>query len=166
MLIPLCLVSCLLAQSQQKVFLGPGLGLDYGGLGLKAEVQPLKNLGFFAGGGYNLVDLAYNAGLSFKMMTNKNLQPVIVGMYGYNGVIKIQKRPDLSRTYYGFTAGTGVEIYDRRNKLTFHLLVPFRRKEFKEWHDELEEMGYEFKTGVIPFTITVGYNILLTKGKQ
>jgi hypothetical protein len=40
----------------QKFFFGPGIGLDYGGFGIRGEIQPHKNIGIFIGSGYNLAE--------------------------------------------------------------------------------------------------------------
>ena len=152
-------------QSVSKFFFGLGMGLDYGGVGLKAEVQPHPNIGLFAGGGYNLLDPAYNFGASFKLLPNRKVQPFITGMYGYNAVLKIKNIygnviPEMSGTYKGFTAGAGVDLFDSRqkNKLTLEILVPFRSKEFTDYYQSLKDAGYEFKPGILPITFTVGYN--------
>jgi len=50
-----------------QLFLGIGAGLDYGGIGIKTEFVTSDNLSFFAGTGYNLLDLAYNAGVIYKI---------------------------------------------------------------------------------------------------
>src|SRR5690349_17100641 len=75
------------SQDQQKPsrsFLGIGLGLDYGGIGMKLEFLPIKALGLFGGFGYNLVQPTYNAGASLKLAPGKRGTPVISCMYGYN----------------------------------------------------------------------------------
>src|SRR4051812_46148767 len=93
-----------------RLYFGVGIGLDYGGLGLQAEFLPIKNLGLFIGGGYNLVSPAYNFGLSLKLMPDKKLTPVIMAMYGYNAAMKIRSWTGsyvLEKSYYGITAGAG-----------------------------------------------------------
>src|SRR6478752_6768807 len=61
-----------------STYLGIGAGLDYGGFGIKAEVVPSKYIGIFAGVGYNLADLSYNAGLSAKILPDKKVSPTIM----------------------------------------------------------------------------------------
>jgi hypothetical protein len=158
------------AQSQQKTFIGIGAGLDYGGLGIRAEFQPIKNIGIIGGVGYNLVDPAYNVGLSFKVLPEKKITPVIMAMYGYNAVIKI-KNPSggtfYSKSYYGPSIGAGCELYNRsrKNKWAFEIFLPFRSSEFHDKHDELKAEGFEFHPDVLPVTFTVGYNFSINKYK-
>jgi hypothetical protein len=150
------------AQSQQKALFGLGAGLDYGGFGIKGEFQPVKSLGIFAGFGYNLADPAYNAGLSFKLAPEKRIVPTLVAMYGYNGALKVKYAfgSTFHKTYYGPSIGAGVELYspDRKTNWTFELFLPFRSSAFHDQYDEFERDGVDFKTGILPVTITIGYN--------
>ena len=54
---------------------GIGLGLDYGGIGFKAEFVLTEWLGVFGGFGYNFITPAYNTGISIKLMPQKK-QPL------------------------------------------------------------------------------------------
>lgn len=47
----------LYAQENNQVYLGLGMGLDYGGVGAKVEYLPIKNVGVFAGLGFNLLSV-------------------------------------------------------------------------------------------------------------
>ena len=47
----------------EKLNLGVGIGFDYGTIGANLLFYPQKNIGIFAGGGYNLMGFSYNAGL-------------------------------------------------------------------------------------------------------
>jgi hypothetical protein len=138
------------------IYLGPGLGLDYGGVGVKFECLPAKFLGLFAGGGWNIAGLAYNAGVSVKMAPRKIWTPVIVGMYGYNGVLAI-KNPQQGWTYrlvyYGFSAGAGFEGNvgeGRRNKYSIMVFYPFR--------EEFNRDANDVKAFHLPFTVSFGLN--------
>ncbi|MGZ3851842.1 MAG: hypothetical protein ACXVBJ_08845 [Flavisolibacter sp.] len=150
------------AQDQQKAFFGFGAGIDYGGLGLRGEYLASKNLGIFAGFGYNLVDPAFNAGLSVKLMPGKKVVPVIVGTYGYNAVIKLKYGDgnSVGWSYYGPSFGAGCEFYDRngRNKWLLEIFVPVRNSSFHDKYDELKAQGVEFNPDILPVTFTVGYN--------
>ncbi len=70
----LCLLAVfdLYAQKKnQSLFVGPGFGLDHGGTGVKAEYQPLKYIGFFAGGGGDQVGISGNVGVIYNMLPDK-----------------------------------------------------------------------------------------------
>jgi hypothetical protein len=150
----------------QQAYLGVGFGLDYGGLGIKAELLPSKYISIFGGAGYNLAELGYNAGVFIRPLPGNKIVPVVTAMYGYNGVIKIQNRPDLSKVYYGLTVGAGCEIHTvKEHKWSLLLLVPFRNQAFHDYYQQLKDTGYEFKPGPIPIAFSVGYNFALRDNK-
>lgn len=154
-----------LAQSEQKALAGIGIGLDYGGLGVKAEFQPVNFLGVFGGFGYNLADPAYNAGLSFKLTPGKKIVPTLVAMYGYNAALKVKYAygSEFHKTYFGPTIGAGVELYnwDRKSNLTLEIFMPFRSSAFHDEYDALKDAGVDFNPDILPLTFTIGYNFLL-----
>jgi len=151
-----------IAQNEQKTLLGIGAGLDYGGLGIKAEFQPIRHLGAFAGFGYNFASAAYNAGLSFKLLPGKKICPTLVAMYGYNAAIKLDygNGERHAKTYYGPSVGAGIETLTRDGKKnwTFEIFVPFRSSAFHTEYDALKDAGVEFNPDILPVTFTIGYN--------
>lgn len=150
------------AQSSQKAFFGFGGGLDYGGLGVRAEFQPQQAVGFFAGFGYNLADPAYNTGLVVKLRPGQRIVPTVTAMYGYNAVIKLKYGPYNAdaKSYYGPSVGAGCELYNKNknNKWLFEVLVPFRSAEFRERYNDLKDGGVRFSPGILPVSFTIGYN--------
>jgi hypothetical protein len=138
------------------IYLGPGLGLDYGGVGVKLECVPVRFLGLFAGGGWNIAGLAYNAGVSVKLAPRKLWTPVVVGMYGYNGVLAIRDPYQgwVERwVYYGFSAGAGFEgnVGEvHRNKFSILAFYPFR--------EEFNRDANDAEAFYLPFTVSVGIN--------
>ena len=119
--------------SEDKVFLGIGLGLDYGGIGLRSEFVITKNASIFGGAGYNLVNVAYNVGSIYNFLPYKRVCPTFLAMYGYNAAIKFPEWQNRSKSYYGFTVGAGCQIKDRdfKNRWAIEILVPFRNNDFK-----------------------------------
>lgn len=154
------------AQSSQKAFFGLGAGLDYGGLGIRGELQPQQNIGIFVGAGYNFADPAYNVGASFKLPTRGSVQPVLTAMYGYNAVLKIKYGSSVAdaKTYYGPSVGAGVEIFDhhKKNKWLLEILAPFRSRAFHNHYQALKDAGFTFSPDILPVTFTVGYNFSVT----
>jgi hypothetical protein len=148
-----------------KFFLGLGAGLDYGGFGLRASYAATKNISAFGGAGYNLLEPGYNIGIMYKFLPYKKVSPTVLAMYGYNAVIKITDRRDLSNTYYGFTVGAGCHIKNRslNNNWALEVLLPFRNsaftKDYSYWESQL-------KNKFLPVTITIGYNFALQKNKK
>src|SRR5690242_6889821 len=108
----LCISFCCYGQQREKQRIGYnfglGLGFDFGGLGARAMVLPVKSLGIFGAAGYNFQRPAFNAGALYRLFPEKTLTPTFLGMYGYNGVIIIHGGNQYNKTYYGPTIGTGV----------------------------------------------------------
>ncbi len=142
-------------QKKLDCYVGLGAGLDYGGVGTKTEFLPAKFLGVFLGIGYNLVGLAANAGLSFKIMPKRDITPVVLAMYGYNGAIRSKimtiNGPSVFRkTYKGLTFGVGSEFdigKSLKNKISVIILGPIRDREY-----------YEDMQNYVPLTLSVGFN--------
>ncbi|MES2848538.1 MAG: hypothetical protein V4685_05750, partial [Bacteroidota bacterium] len=112
----------------------------------------------------NFISPAYNAGASFKLMPQKKATPVILAMYGYNAGLKIKnvspfgQNEILNKTYYGFTAGAGMEFgYGKKGGIvSLSVLVPFRSKEFHDTYDDFKNRGYKFNPPVLPIAISIG----------
>jgi hypothetical protein len=157
-------------EDNSKLHVGLGIGMDYGGVGFKVEYLPVKYVGIFGGLGYNLKDLGVNAGLQFRPLPDKKIQPILMAMYGYNGVLKIDGNSNylqqygldgISKTYYGFSAGIGGELKLGRkgNRLYLGLWLPFRSQEFKDNNDIMKNSPYlDQKTAVSPIAYSIGFN--------
>ncbi|MGG9971580.1 hypothetical protein ACQ33O_07270 [Ferruginibacter sp. SUN002] len=145
-----------------RVFLGLGAGLDYGGFGLRSEFVITKNVSIFGGAGYNLVDVAYNVGAIYNFLPDKRVCPTFLAMYGYNAALKFKDRPDLSKTYYGFNLGVGCQIKDRdfKNRWAIEVLLPFRSDAFEKDYDYYKPI---LESKLLPITITIGRNFALRK---
>lgn len=150
-------------------YFGIGAGLDYGGFGLKGEFLPSKYVGVFGGIGYNLVDPAYNFGLSLKVLPDKKVTPIVLAMYGYNAAIRIvggfMSIADLHhKTYYGPTVGAGAEIkYGiHNNKISLSLLVPFRNSSFHDDYDNFRNRTYPISK-ILPVAFSAGVNFAIDK---
>ncbi len=150
------------AQKQQSLYLGAGFGFDHGGIGVKAEYQPVKYVGFFGGFGYNFADVGANGGVIFNMLPDKRVTPVLTAMYGYNAVIKVEYLDGKDYAVYsGLTVGGGVDIklgrrLDR-HKLNVNLLVPLRNADFFRDYNYIRDNG-EIKQEMLPVAISFGWN--------
>ena len=156
--------SSIYGQSEQQVYLGLGLGLDYGGFGGKIEYLPVKNFGLFGGLGYNLLSAGWNVGATFKILPDKNVSPNLMLFYGYNGVSKVEGAPQYEMVSYGVTIGGNLDIKVGKNgnKLSVSLFFPFRSQNFMDNYDTLKkDPNIEIKSDLLPVAIGVGYNILL-----
>lgn len=146
-----------------KFYLGIGAGFDYGGMiGGKFEYLPIKNVGVFAGLGYNLLSLGWNVGGTYKILPDKKVSPNLMLMYGYNAVIvgadSYAKQYEM--TSYGVTVGANLDIKvgKKDNKISVGLFVPFRSSKFKDNHEEAKNDPNLDLTPLMPVTFSFGFN--------
>lgn len=140
--------------------LGFGFGLDYGGFGLKGILTPAPHLGLFLGLGYNFVGLGYNLGAQYRIAPDKNVNPFLTAMYGYNGVIYVSGAPQYNGTFYGPSIGGGLEFKSKKkpkNFYSFELLVPFRSQQFTDSYNALKNnSSITFKNSPLPVAFSFG----------
>lgn len=140
---------------------GLGLGLDYGGIGGRLTITPTTNFGVFIAVGYNLQKAGVNGGLTYKFLPDKKVCPVMHIMYGYNAVILVEGMDQYNKTYYGLTAGGGIELNMRRsnNYWSFELLYSLKSSEYERDYDALKNNpAIDILNDPIPVTISVGYH--------
>ena len=136
---------------------GIGYGIDYGLLGARLSILPVKYLAVSGAIGFTFNGPGYNGGLSFRMLPDRKVCPYLGAVYGFNTVY-LHTNSDLSKNYNGFTISTGIELH-RRNKpnfWNFGINVPIRSQEFRD-----DEENYKQDPGYIapsPLGITVGYH--------
>ncbi|HMZ47782.1 MAG TPA: hypothetical protein PL010_02015 [Flavobacteriales bacterium] len=115
---------------------GPGIGIDQGGLGLQVQCRPAPPLIIFASGGYALAGFGWNVGVGGRLLPRAKWCPYLTGMYGYNAAVVIQGAADHNKLYYGPSFGLGVEDHRRRNYANFWrfgIVIPIRPSEY--WSD-------------------------------
>lgn len=164
------------AQNKQSIFLGPGIGLDHGGLGIKAEYQPFKYVGLFGGAGYNLAGFNGNGGIIYNIMPDKKVTPVLTAMLGVNSAIIVEHEDANGPTgkksrlqFEGFTVGGGFDIKfgkKRNQKVNVTLLVPIRDRGFWWYRNHITNtLGGTIKQDIFPVLIAAGwnYNILFRR---
>jgi hypothetical protein len=145
----------------KKLYLGFGLGLDYGGLGCKVEYLPIKYVGVFGGIGYNFAGIGLNVGASFKALPNCKITPTVIGMYGYNSVIVVNGASSHNKIYFGPSAGIGGELKvgRRSNKLYAAILYPFRSEKFDNDYEALKvNPAIKITQDKSPITFSIGFN--------
>lgn len=141
--------------------LGIGLGLDYGGLGARLSVLPVKAVALFGAIGYNFNGAGFNGGLSFQLLPKKRLTPTLKVMYGYNAVIVVEGADQYNKTYNGLSFGGGIQLTSRNgnNFLSGAILIPVRSDEF---HTDLRALQNNSQiTGLTdpsPIAISIGYH--------
>lgn len=147
--------------------LGLGIGQDYGGLGLSLTVYPQKNIGLFGSFGYAFAGTGYNFGAKLRLIPEdrfKRISLFALGMYGYNAVVTVIDESSYNKLFYGPSAGAGIDLRFIRNRgyFSFGVIVPFRDPEVDEYMNYLENSkNVDFGSGLIPFTISIGYKIIL-----
>lgn len=143
--------------------LGVGIGIDYGGFGLKGVFLPSPRMGLFAGLGYNLLNAGYNVGAEYHFVPGKMICPTLLAMYGYNGVIIVDGTSQYNGTYYGPSIGFGLEVKSKkhpRNFLSFELLFPFREQAYTDAINALKNSpGIQIKSEPWPVAFSFGYHL-------
>jgi hypothetical protein len=132
---------------------GIGLGIDYGGLGMKLTLGATSTVSVFGGLGYNLHKIGYNAGLEFNFSPKTKTTGFLSAMYGYNAVlIQPTGSSSQSETFYGPSFGLGMKIrsWANENFFSFQVIYPVRDEAFinapkaeKPW-PVLISLGYHF----------------------
>jgi hypothetical protein len=140
--------------------LGIGIGLDYGGIGARLSVLPIKAIALFGAVGYNFNGTGFNAGVSIQVLPKKKVTPTIKMMYGYNAVIALEGVDDFPKTYNGLTFGAGMQLNSKKgNFFSAALLVPIRSQEY---HDDMDELlNNPNITDLVPLPpigISIGYH--------
>jgi hypothetical protein len=150
------------------VTLGVGMGLDYGGFGFGLLVYPQRNFGLFAGGGYAIAGMGYNAGIKLRFITKESTSKAVgyvTGMYGYNAAVSVMNATEYNKLFYGATIGAGVDIRSKNKKggyWSLAILVPFRSSEIETYLNELEtNYNVERKSDFLPVAISIGYRIVV-----
>jgi len=152
-------ISILHGQHPTRVNIGAGAGLSYGGFGARLTYLPVKHIGVFSSLGYNLNALGYNLGIQFHIPSEKKVSLYFAGMYGYNTVLIIDALYSTSKTtYYGISAGTGVQFrITERSFLSGEVLWPFRPQVYKDALDDLKSINYDVKDA-LPVAFCIGYH--------
>ncbi|MBP7496505.1 MAG: hypothetical protein KA792_02435 [Bacteroidales bacterium] len=123
--------------------IGAGIGLDYGGLGIRITTEMNNYLSLFGGLGYNLAGTGVNGGLLFRLFPGYVFRPTISAMYGYNAVFLFEdsNNSKYNRMFFGPSFGFGFELglFKYRNYLNCSIIVPFRTKEFDEAYNEFKK---------------------------
>ncbi|HEX3768627.1 MAG TPA: hypothetical protein VHT72_09635 [Puia sp.] len=137
--------------------MGPGIGLDYGGIGVQMIAYPQKNIGIFFGGGTAIAGFGYNAGIKLRIQKpGSPVDPFFMAMYGYNAVGISDADKGLNRIFYGPSFAIGFDLHKRRNSLgywSFALLVPIRNSDAVAW-------ARNNGTGFTPITVSFGYKFM------
>lgn len=146
-------------------FLGVGIGQDVGGLpGARATYWVAPYLSGFVGGGWALVGGGWNAGVELRVPSEGRTQPFVTGMYGYNGVIRIEGLDKLNGIYLGPTVGGGITVQQRRtrNYWRFSINIPFRSQEMLDaWEAIKARPDVRIESDLLPITVGVGFHFSL-----
>ncbi len=149
---------------ENKLYFGMGFGLDYGGLGVKFELLPVKHVGLFFGGGYNFYELGWNVGGTIKLTPDKKASLNFIIMYGYNGVTVVKGASQYDMVSYGATVGANVDIKvgKKGNKFSIGFLIPFHSAEFEDNYDRIKnDPSITMVTESLPILASFGFNFAL-----
>ena len=144
---------------------GFGFGLDYGGIfGVKATFYPISYMGVFAAGGWDLVNMGWNAGVLGRLLPADGryaVRPYLKVMYGVNGVTKVSGKSSYDKMFLGATVGAGLEVRfgkKRKTGLNFDFNIPFRSPQF---YDQVNKMKSDpqikMSNSILPFAVSLGF---------
>jgi hypothetical protein len=145
--------------------LGIGVGLPYGGIGMKLGYNTSDHVTFFGGLGYNMVGIGANGGIQLSIPSEKQSEFYFTGMYGYNAVIISKDRSAMGEIFAGPSFGVGLKINSvstRGNFWDVGLLGPVRSPKYKNAIQEIERsrnMRLESKPWPVLFYFGYNYNI-------
>lgn len=158
-----------LSSTQGNTSLGIGVGLPYGGIGLKINHNIKDHLSLFGGVGYNTVGIGANLGMNYIFPTEKTTEFFLTAMLGYNAVINIENVPEYQNTYYGLSIGPGIKLNSKRYEGRYWdlgLLLPFRSSNYRNDLEALENNPFiTIDSKPLPVQIFVGYNIPISSRK-
>ncbi len=137
--------------------MGMGIGLDMGGIGLRADVPVTRRIAVLGGAGYALAGIGWNAGLQYRFMPDRKAGLFCAALYGYNAAIKLKGGSQHDALYYGPSVGAGVELRRAHtaNFWKIALFVPFRSADFDNDLQELKDKGH-FKDKQPPWPVLFG----------
>jgi hypothetical protein len=148
----------------KRTFIGPGMGIDFGGLGMNVMYNLTNAFGAYIGAGYAFAGVGVNGGATLRLVPKKpenRVVPYITAMYGYNAAIAVQNAEEYNKMFYGPSAGIGIELRARSPKVrcwTFALIIPIRSSEVQDYMDELKNnYNVEFQNELMPVGISIGY---------
>jgi hypothetical protein len=158
------------SRQTDKLSIGLGAGLDFGGFGGNVIYYPIQNVGLFGGVGYALAGAGYNVGLKYRYIPKKptsKIDPYGMIMYGYNAAIAVLNANQYNKLFFGPTLGVGIDFNRKpmnKGYWSFALLIPIRNSEVNEYIDDLENNhGAEFQNRLFPVGISVGYKLIILK---
>ena len=154
-----------LSSKKGETSFGIGMGLPYGGFGMRLGTNLADEFNLFGGIGYQISGVGFNIGLRKEFASSSMTQFYLLGMFGTNSVIKVVGLSEYDKVYTGATFGMGIKINSTRkegNYWDIGLLVPVRSSNF---HDDETRMQNDSRiasyTAPWPVLFCVGYNFNL-----
>jgi hypothetical protein len=146
-----------------RLYVAPGIGLDFGGIGLNFTAMATRHIGFFAGLGYNFHGVGTNGGVRvFITDEHASVRPYFSLMYGYNAVVVIKNADQYNRTFYGTSLAFGTDIKASENNFwTVGVGIPIRNSEVEPYMNYLKSNGVTFGRRLLPVTLSLGYRIAI-----
>jgi len=154
-----------------KISIGMGGGLDFGGFGYNLIAYPKKGVGIFGGLGFAVAGIGYNAGIKLLLTKNetKSTVPYLIAMYGYNAAVYLKDYDELNKLFYGYSIGIGVDYQPPRRTdsyWSFAILLPFRSSKLAAYESEIiNRFGGNFNY-MFPVTISIGTRLILNNQKN
>ncbi len=154
------------SHSDKHFSFGMGLGLHYGGLGMKAAYggfgESLEGLNVFLGVGYYINDPGINIGVQNFFPGKGFSQFYLSMMYGTNATIVVDGASNYNENYYGLSLGAGLRLNSKKlpgSYWDFGLIIPSRSADYK---DDVRRLNNDplisDVTPPFPVLVNIGYN--------
>jgi hypothetical protein len=156
--------------SIDRISLGLGMGLDYGGIGGNAFFDYKRYFGFLGGVGYDFTGFGYNVGCKYKFIIEETMSqgyPYLLLLYGINTVIDVTSMPNLSKRINGLTIGLGFDYkFKAKNRgyWSFGILAPIRDSRYTNYIKKLKnDYGAVSTNDLWPISFSFGYRYILNR---
>lgn len=140
---------------------GLGVGLPYGGMGLRLGINVADRLNLFGGAGYQLAGIGYNVGLMKDFRPIGVTQLYVTGMYGSNAAIRLIGASYDDKVFLGPSAGGGIKINSRGyrgNYIDIGVLYPFTSSTYQQEFESIKNSSLANRLkDPWPVLVVIGY---------
>lgn len=96
-------------------YMGLGIGLDYGGLGMKINWYPARYTGLVIGVGHNFLEPAFSIGIKGRYYRyGRIVSPYLQLLYGYLLLHFQELITTKEKVFYGMNFGGGIDLFFNR----------------------------------------------------
>jgi hypothetical protein len=116
------------------VHVGPGVGSEYGFVGIHLSFLLDPRFRVFGGAGFAISGFGYSVGGQYRFLPKAKWCPYASAMYGFTDFIYVQNGEEFNKVYNGPSIGTGIELHKRYSGTfwRFGFTIPIRPPNYYE----------------------------------